>query len=144
MTSFPKNFLWGASTAAYQVEGAAAGDGRGPSIWDSFVRQPGRIVRGDTGDVAGDQYYRLESDLDLAAELGLKLHRFSVSWSRVLPAGKGAVNETGLDYYERMVDGLIARGIQPMLTLYHWDLPQALQDEGGWGERCVTDHFADY
>ncbi|MDW6025428.1 GH1 family beta-glucosidase [Mesorhizobium sp. BAC0120] len=144
MNAFPQNFLWGASTAAYQVEGAAAEDGRGPSIWDSFVRQPGKIVRGDTGDVAGDQYHRLESDLDLAAELGLKLHRFSVSWSRVVPDGKGTVNERGLDYYERMVDGLLVRGIEPMLTLYHWDLPQALQDEGGWGSRATTDYFADY
>jgi beta-glucosidase len=144
MTVFPKNFLWGASTAAYQVEGAAAEDGRGPSIWDGFVRVPGRIVRGDTGDIAGDQYHRLDGDLDLAARLGLKLHRFSASWSRVLPEGKGAVNEKGLDYYERMVDGLLARGIQPMLTLYHWDLPQALQDLGGWASRDTTAYFADY
>lgn len=144
MITFPEDFLWGASTAAYQVEGAAAEDGRGPSIWDSFVRRPGRIVRGDTGDVAGDQYHRLEGDLDLAAELGLQLHRFSVSWSRVLPQGKGAANEAGLDYYERMVDGLLARGIQPMLTLYHWDLPQALQEGGGWAARETTDRFGDY
>lgn len=144
MTTFPEEFLWGASTAAYQVEGAAAEDGRGPSIWDSFVRQPGKIVRGDTGDVAGDQYHRLEADLDLAAEIGLQLHRFSASWSRVLPLGKGATNEAGLDYYERMVDGLLARGIKPMLTLYHWDLPQALQEEGGWAARETTEHFGDY
>jgi beta-glucosidase len=144
MSRFSNDFLWGAANAAYQVEGAAALDGRGPSIWDVFVRRPGATTRGDTGDVACDQYHRLEGDLDLMAELGLKLYRFSTSWSRVLPEGTGAVNEKGLDYYERLVDGLIARGIAPMLTLYHWDLPQALEEKGGWGSRDTAARFADF
>lgn len=144
MTRFPRAFLWGAANAAYQVEGAVAEDGRGPSIWDVFAHTPGKIVHGDTGDIACDQYHRLEADLDLMAEMGLGLYRFSVAWPRVLPAGTGAVNEKGLAYYDRLVDGLVARGIQPMLTLYHWDLPQALQERGGWGNRAVADWFADY
>lgn len=144
MSNFPQSFLWGAASAAYQVEGATAEDGRGPSIWDVFSRKPGAVVRGDTGDVACDQYHRLDSDLDLMAEMGLRLHRFSASWSRVLPAGTGQVNARGLDYYERMVDGLLQRGIQPMLTIYHWDLPQALQDKGGWSNRDIPSHYADY
>jgi beta-glucosidase len=144
MTRFPQGFLWGAANAAYQVEGAVAEDGRGPSIWDVFAHTPGKIVHGDTGDIACDQYHRLDADLDLMAELGLGLYRFSVAWPRVLPAGTGAVNETGLDYYDRLVDGLVARGIRPMLTLYHWDLPQALQERGGWGNRAVADWFAAY
>jgi beta-glucosidase len=144
MTRFPQSFLWGAANAAYQVEGAASEDGRGPSIWDTFSHTPGAVVRGDTGDIACDQYHRLDSDLDLMAEMGLKLHRFSASWSRVVPSGQGTVNEKGLDYYERMVDGLLRRGIQPMLTIYHWDLPQALQDKGGWTVRDTASHYADY
>lgn len=144
MSRFPQGFLWGAANAAYQVEGAVAEDGRGPSIWDVFAHTPGKIVHGDTGDIACDQYHRLEADLDLMAEMGLGLYRFSVAWPRVLPAGTGAVNEKGLDYYDRLVDGLVARAIQPMLTLYHWDLPQALQEKGGWGDRAVADWFADY
>jgi beta-glucosidase len=144
MSVFPDGFLWGAATAAYQVEGAVAEDGRGPSIWDVFSHTPGKTHNGDTGDIACDQYHRLDADLDLMAELGLMLHRFSVSWSRVLPAGKGAVNQKGLDYYERMVDGLLSRGIQPMLTLYHWDLPQALHEKGGWANRDMASYFADY
>jgi beta-glucosidase len=141
---FPPGFLWGAATSAYQVEGATTADGRGASIWDVFARLPGKVIKGETGDVACDQYHRLNADLDLIAILGLKAYRFSVSWPRVIPGGNGAVNRAGLDYYERLVDGLLSRGIAAMATLYHWDLPQALQDEGGWTERDVAFHFADY
>jgi beta-glucosidase len=141
---FPQGFLWGVATAAYQVEGAAAEDGRGPSIWDVFARIPGKVTNGDTGDVACDQYHRLDADLDLIASLGLKAYRFSVSWPRVLPTGRGAVNRVGLDYYERLVDGLLSRDISAMVTLYHWDLPQALQEEGGWTRRDIASDFADY
>lgn len=141
---FPEGFLWGVATAAYQIEGGYAEDGRGPSIWDTFSRQPGAVGRGDTGDIACDHYHRWESDLDLLAELGVNSYRFSISWSRIFPTGSGAVNEAGLDFYERLVDGLIARGIKPMATLYHWDLPQALQDAGGWANRDTVDHFVAY
>lgn len=141
---FPPGFLWGAASAAYQVEGAAAEDGRGPSIWDVFVRTPGKVRNGDTGDIACDQYHRLDTDLDLIASLGLKAYRFSVSWSRVLPTGRGPVNHAGLDYYKRLVDGLLRRAISPMVTLYHWDLPEALQGKGGWTQRDTASHFADY
>ena len=142
--AFPDGFLWGAATAAYQVEGAAALEGRGPCIWDTFTRQPGAIVRGDTGDVACDQYHRLEDDLDLLQRMGVRGYRASISWSRVLPNGRGPINQAGLDYYDRLVDGCLARGIQPMLTLYHWDLPQALQDEGGWANRATAEAFAEF
>ncbi|MFE7508240.1 GH1 family beta-glucosidase [Promicromonospora sp. NPDC057488] len=142
--TLPASFLLGSATAAYQIEGAAAEDGRGPSIWDTFSHTPGNTVNGDTGDVADDHYHRLESDLDLMAELGLEAYRFSISWSRVLPSGRGAVNEPGVDFYERLVDGLLARGIAPVATLYHWDLPQALQDDGGWLTRPTAEAFADY
>ena len=143
-TSFPPGFLWGAATAAYQVEGAYQEDGRGPTIWEEFTRRPGAVVHGDNGDIACDQYHRLESDLDLMAEIGLKLHRFSVAWSRVFPEGRGTPNPKGLDHYERMVDGLLARGIAPMATLYHWDLPLALQQQGGWANRDIAGWYADY
>ena len=140
----PTGFLWGAATAAYQVEGAAATDGRGPSVWDTFSHTPG-MVRGDgTGDVAVDQYHRYRDDVALMADLGLSAYRFSVSWSRVQPAGSGAVNQAGLDYYRRLVDELLGRGIEPWLTLYHWDLPQPLEDAGGWPERDTAARFADY
>jgi beta-glucosidase len=141
---FPDGFLWGAATAAYQVEGAAAEDGRGPSIWDTFSHTPGKIFHGDTGDVAADHYHRLESDLDLMVELGLKAYRFSVAWPRIQPDGQGAPNQRGLDFYKRLVDGLHKRSIVPMLTMYHWDLPQALQDQGGWPNRDTAKRFADY
>lgn len=141
---FPEGFLWGAATAAYQIEGAATEDGRGPSIWDTFSHTPGAVLRGDTGDVACDHYHRWESDLDLLDDLGVGSYRFSVAWSRVMPRGGGAVNQAGLDFYDRLVDGLVERGISPMLTLYHWDLPQALQDLGGWANRDTTDRFAEY
>ncbi len=142
--SFPDGFLWGAATSAYQVEGAVAEDGRGPSIWDTFVRIPGATVHGDTGAIAADQYHRLESDLDLMAYLGLGASRFSVAWTRIQPDGRGPINQRGLDYYKRMLDGLGARGIMPALTLYHWDLPQALQDHGGWAARDTAERFAEY
>ena len=141
---FPEGFLWGAATAAYQVEGAVREDGRGPSIWDVFAHTPGRVKHGDTGDIACDQYHRLEADLDLLVELGIPAYRFSVSWPRVLPNGSGAVNQQGLDYYARLVDGLLERNIIPMATLYHWDLPQALQETGGWTNRDTANRFADY
>ncbi|HET7479395.1 MAG TPA: GH1 family beta-glucosidase [Rubrobacteraceae bacterium] len=141
---FPEGFLWGTATAAYQVEGAVNEDGRGPSIWDTFSHTPGKVYRGDTGDIACDQYHRLEQDLDLMAELGINAYRFSVAWPRIQPEGGGAVNQKGLDYYRRLVDGLRQRGIQPMLTLYHWDLPQALEDRGGWTSRETSDRFAEY
>jgi beta-glucosidase len=141
---FPDGFIWGAATAAYQIEGAVAEDGRGPSIWDTFSHQPGAVLRGDNGDIACDHYHRWEQDLDLLSDLGVGSYRFSVAWPRVIPTGTGSVNRAGLDFYDRLVDGLLARGISPMVTLYHWDLPQALQDRGGWAARDTTDHFADY
>jgi len=141
---FPPEFIFGSATAAYQVEGAAAEDGRGPSIWDTFSHTPGKTWNGDTGDVAADHYHRLESDLDLMASLGLEAYRFSISWSRIQPSGRGPADERGLDFYNRLVDGLLARGIRPIATLYHWDLPQALEDEGGWTARSTALAFADY
>jgi beta-glucosidase len=142
--TFPQGFVWGAATASYQIEGAWNEDGRGPSIWDTFAHTPGKIHNGDTGDVAADHYHRWEEDLNLMALMGLKAYRFSVAWPRVLPTGKGVVNVAGLDFYDRLVDGLLSRNIQPWVTLYHWDLPQALQDEGGWANRQTANLFADY
>jgi len=141
---FPKDFVWGASTSAYQIEGAAAEDGRGPSVWDVYSHTPGKVKNGDTGDVACDHYHRWREDIDLLASGGFAAYRFSTSWPRILPAGAGAVEPRGLDFYDRLVDGLIARGVTPWLCLYHWDLPQALQDKGGWTSRETADHFADY
>jgi beta-glucosidase len=141
---FPTGFMWGTATAAYQIEGAANRDGRAPSIWDTFSHTPGKVVRGDTGDIACDHYDRWESDLDLLVDLGVNSYRFSVAWPRVIPLGHGEVNELGLDFYDRLVDGLVARGISPIVTLYHWDLPQALQDVGGWADRDTAHHFTDY
>lgn len=137
-------FLFGAATAAYQIEGAANEGGRGPSIWDHFSHQPGRTVNGDTGDVACDHYHRWEDDLALMSSLGLQAYRFSIAWPRVQPDGQGAWNPEGIGFYDRLVDGLLARGIQPHATLYHWDLPQALQEHGGWARRDTAFHFADY
>lgn len=142
--AFPPAFAWGTAASAYQIEGAWDEDGKGPSTWDTFTRQPGRVTRGQTGDVACDFYHRWESDLDLMAELGVNAHRFSVAWSRVLPTGTGPVNAAGIDYYDRLVDGLLARGIAPYLTLHHWDLPQALEDAGGWTHRATAEAFAEY
>lgn len=142
--TFPSDFKWGVATASYQIEGAAFEDGRGMSIWDTFCRTPGKVYQGHTGDVACDHYHRYESDIQLMKELGVDMYRFSIAWPRILPDGTGAVNEAGLDFYERLVDGLLANGIQPWATLYHWDLPQALQDTGGWTSRVVVDAFVNY
>jgi beta-glucosidase len=141
---FPDGFVWGAATAAYQIEGAVAADGRGPSIWDTFCHRSGRVANGDTGDVAADHYRRFRDDVALMADLGLPAYRFSVSWPRIQPGGKGPANAAGLDHYERLVDELVAHGITPVLTLYHWDLPQELEDSGGWGERDTAARFAEY
>ena len=142
--AFPPDFVWGVATSAFQIEGAAQADGKGESIWDRFCRQPGVIADASNGDMACDHYHRLDADLDLIASLGVTAYRFSVSWPRVQPLGRGAWNETGLAFYERLVDGLLARGVQPHLTLNHWDLPQALQDAGGWAERDTVRHFVAY
>ncbi|MBV5308680.1 MAG: beta-glucosidase [Chromatium okenii] len=141
---FPANFLWGAATSAYQIEGDPLAAGAGASIWHQFAHQPGRIANGDTGDVACGHYRRWAEDVALMAELGLTAYRFSVAWGRVLPNGSGAVNQAGLDFYRRLIDALCERGITPMLTLYHWDLPQALQERGGWQHPDSPAWFADY
>ncbi len=137
-------FWWGAATAAYQIEGAADEGGRTASIWDTFCRTPGRVRDGDTGDVACDHYHRLYEDLDLVASLGLDAYRFSVSWPRVQPGGTGPLNQVGIDFYSRLVDGLLERGVAPVPTLYHWDLPQELEDTGGWPARDTAWRFAEY
>lgn len=142
--AFPSNFVWGASTAAYQIEGAWNEDGRGESIWDRFCHTPGRIKDGSTGDTACDHYHRYREDVALMKELGLKAYRFSVSWPRVLPRGKEEVNRPGLKFYDDLVDELLEAGIEPWVCLYHWDLPQALQDHGGWTNRDIISHFASY
>ncbi|UCC65055.1 MAG: beta-glucosidase, partial [Anaerolineae bacterium] len=141
---FPPGFLLGAATAAYQVEGGARDGGRGESIWDRFSHTPGKTYAGHTGDVACDHYHRWQEDVELMAELGLRAYRFSIAWPRVMPEGRGPVNPAGLDFYDRLVDALLDRGIQPFVTLYHWDLPQALQDIGGWPSRSLVGYFADY
>lgn len=141
---FPKNFVWGTATSSYQIEGAWDEGGKGESIWDRYSHTPGRIIDGSTGDVACDHYHRWPEDIDLMKELGLKAYRFSISWPRVLPEGRGRVNQEGLDFYSRLVDGLLEAGIMPFATLYHWDLPQSLQDAGGWPERSTAEAFADY
>jgi len=141
---FPEGFLWGAATAAYQVEGSPTADGAGESIWDRFVRSPHTIRNADTGDVACDQYHRCDEDVQLMRRLGLQAYRFSIAWGRVQPAGTGAVNAPGLDFYDRLVDGLLESGIDPYVTLYHWDLPQALEDKGGWRSRDTVEAFARY
>src|SRR4029079_9885505 len=127
--TFPPGFLWGTATAAYQVEGAATEDGRGPSVWDTFSKTPGKTVNGATGDVADDHYHRYKEDVQLMKALGVKVYRFSIAWPRVFPQGSGAPNPKGLDFYNKLVDELLANGIEPYATLYHWDLPQALQDK---------------
>lgn len=137
-------FSWGVATSAYQIEGAADVDGRTPSIWDTFTRVPGAITNGDTGDIACDHYHRYNEDLDLIKWLGVSAYRFSISWSRVLPQGVGALNQKGIDFYNRLIDGALERGIEPWPTLYHWDLPQVLQDRGGWMIRDSADWFAEY
>ncbi len=142
--SFPADFTWGAATAAYQIEGAVKEDGRGPSIWDTYSHTPGRVVGGDTGDVACDHYHRYREDVAAMAALGLPAYRFSVAWPRLQPGGRGPVNPAGLDFYRRLVDELLGAGIEPWITLYHWDLPQELEDAGGWPERDTAARFADY
>jgi beta-glucosidase len=141
---FRKGFLWGAATSAYQIEGSPLADGAGPSIWQRFVHTPGRIHNGDTGDVACDHYRRFRDDIALMSELGLQAYRFSIAWSRIFPQGKGKANPAGLDFYERLVDGLLERGIEPTATLFHWDLPAALDDRGGWLNPDIAQWFADY
>ncbi len=143
-TGFPANFVFGSATAAYQIEGAAAQDGRTPSIWDTFSHTPGKVLGGDTGDVACDHYQRYAADVELMAELGLDAYRFSVSWSRIRPGGTGPANQQGIDFYSRLVDELCAAGISPVLTLYHWDLPQELEDQGGWTSRDTAYRFGEF
>jgi beta-glucosidase len=143
-TTFPEGFLWGAATAAYQVEGSPLADGAGQSIWHRFAHTPGLMRNGDTGDVACDHYRRYQEDVGLMGSLGLNAYRFSISWSRVFPEGRGRMNAAGLGFYERLVDALLEGGIQPMATLYHWDLPAALDDRGGWLNPDIADWFADY
>jgi beta-glucosidase len=141
---FPHDFVWGVATSAFQIEGAATEDGKGPSIWDTFCRQPGAIADNSNGDLACDHLHRWEQDLDLVADLGVDAYRFSVSWPRVRPEGRGAWNAKGMDFYERLVDGLLARNIKPYLTLNHWDLPEALQQAGGWAHRDTVHRFVEY
>jgi beta-glucosidase len=142
--SFARSFMWGSATSAYQVEGAVTADGRGESIWDRFCATPGTIADGSSGAVACDHFHRWRGDIELMREIGLGAYRFSIAWPRVVPDGTGTVNEAGLDFYDRLVDGLLAAGIVPMPTLYHWDLPQALEDKGGWPERATAEAFAEY
>ncbi len=144
IAAFPGNFLWGAATSSYQIEGAARDDGRGPSIWDQFAATPGKVERGDTGEVANDHYHLYPADVALMKSLDLGAYRFSISWSRVLPAGVGAINQAGIDFYDRLVDALLVEGITPMATLYHWDLPLELHKKGGWMARETAYAFADY
>lgn len=142
--TFKDDFYWGAGSAAYQTEGAWNEDGKGNSIWDEFCHTPGRIRHGETGDVATDAYHRFEEDLSIMKTLGLNSYRFSVSWPRIFPDGRGSINRKGLDYYDRVVDGLLSSGITPFITLYHWDLPLALEREGGWENRSTAEAFIDY
>jgi len=141
---FPPGFVWGSATASYQIEGAWQEDGKGESIWDRFTHTPGKILDGSTGDVACDHYHRWPDDIKLMASLNLQAYRLSVAWPRILPEGRGAVNQAGIDFYSRLVDGLLAAGITPFVTLYHWDLPQALQDRGGWPVRATAEAFVEY
>ncbi|MGW0627194.1 GH1 family beta-glucosidase [Streptomyces sp. NPDC002758] len=144
LAALPNDFLWGTATAAYQIEGAVAEDGRAPSIWDTFSHTPGKIDNDDNGDVACDHYHRWREDIGLMRQLGTNAYRLSIAWPRVLPGGDGEVNPKGLAFYDELVDGLLEAGITPTVTLYHWDLPQALQDRGGWPERETAEHFAAY
>ncbi|NUQ38015.1 MAG: beta-glucosidase [Caldilineales bacterium] len=141
---FPPGFLWGTATAAYQIEGGWNEDGKGESIWDRFSHTSGKIIDGSNGNVACDHYHRWPADVQLMADLGLKAYRFSIAWTRILPSGRGQVNQAGLDFYSRLVDALLAAGITPFITLYHWDLPQALQDAGGWPARATAEAFVEY
>ena len=141
---FPRDFFWGAATAAYQIEGAWNEDGKGESIWDRFAHTPGKIKNGDTGDVACDSYHRWREDIALMRAMNLNSYRFSISWPRIQPSGSGPANSKGIDYYSRLVDALLEARIRPFVTLYHWDLPQALEDAGGWPNRDTASRFADY
>ncbi len=141
---FPRDFVWGAATASYQIEGGWKEDGKGESIWDRFSHTPGNVTNGDTGDIACDHFHRWPEDVALMARLGLKAYRFSIAWPRILPEGRGDVNQAGVDFYSRLVDALLEAGIVPYITLYHWDLPQALQGDGGWPVRQVVDAFTQY
>ena len=141
---FPRHFLWGAATASYQIEGAVHEDGRGSSIWDDFAATPGRTYQGQSGEVADDHYHRIEEDTDLMVQLGLGAYRFSIAWPRILPEGRGTINPAGLDFYDRLVDTLLAKGIEPFATLYHWDLPSSLERNGGWLNRTTAYAFAEY
>lgn len=141
---FPDGFLWGAASSAYQIEGAWNEDGKGESIWDRFTHRTGTVLKNENGDIACDHYHRYPEDVKLASEMGIKAYRFSISWPRVLPDGKGRINDAGLDFYHRLVDELMTAGIQPVVTLYHWDFPQALQDLGGWENPDSAEWFADY
>ena len=141
---FPRNFVWGVATAALQIEGAAAAEGRGESVWDRFAREPGRIANEDTPAVACDHYHRYREDFALMRALGIRHHRLSVSWPRIFPQGRGTPNAKGLDFYQRLVEAMLAQGITPWITLYHWDLPQALEDEGGWRVRATAEAFGAY
>ncbi|MYV67850.1 family 1 glycosylhydrolase, partial [Streptomyces sp. SID2131] len=141
---FPEGFRWGTATAAYQIEGAAAEDGRTPSIWDTFSRTPGKVRNGDTGDIAADHYHRLDEDVALMRRLGVTDYRFSIAWPRVQPTGRGPAVRKGLDFYRRLADSLLEAGIRPVATLYHWDLPQELEDAGGWPHRETAYRFAEY
>lgn len=144
LPQLPPGFRFGTSTASYQIEGAVAEDGRGPSIWDTFTHTEGRVVDGSTGDVACDHYHRFAEDVALMKDLGVGGYRFSIAWPRIQPTGSGAVNQAGLDFYDRLIDELLAAGVQPMVTLFHWDLPQALEDDGGWLNRATAERLADY
>lgn len=144
LAKFPEGFVWGATTTSYQVEGAVSADGRGESVWDRFCHTPGKIYEGHTGDVACDHFHRYKEDIGLIAELGLKGYRFSIAWPRVIPDGKGDANEAGLDFYDRLVDCLMENGVEPFVTLYHWDHPQALEDEGGWPGRAIAHRLERY
>ena len=141
---FPKGFFWGAATAAYQIEGAWNEDGKGESIWDRFAHTPGKIKNGDTGDIACDSYHRFSEDIALLRAMNLNSYRFSISWPRIQPTGSGPANSKGIDYYSRLIDALLEARIRPFVTLYHWDLPQSLEDAGGWPARDTASRFADY
>lgn len=143
-SKFPDGFLWGTATASYQIEGAFDVDGRGVSIWDTFSKTPGKVVNGDTGDVACDHYHRFDEDIAIMKDMGVKAYRFSISWPRLFPAGDTVREERGFDFYNRLIDALIAAEIEPMVTLYHWDLPQKLEDQGGWANRAIVDAFGGY
>ena len=141
---FPENFLWGAATSSYQIEGAVSKDGKGKSIWDRFTHIPGKIKNNDNGDIATDHYHRYKEDILLMKKMNLKAYRFSIAWTRILPNGKDSINQPGIDFYSKLIDDLLSNEITPFITLYHWDLPQSLQDLGGWSNRDVASIFADY